>query len=122
MLKDLVSSLAADATYLTKNAIVTAFFAGATAVTNPQLTAASFPYNPASSFPYIPGSAGPSVSSPVLCLRPPDPLLWQGRYQSNNCSQPRRFRLTSHLPLLSFFFCGHVVDGLPGPNGSAIGS
>ena len=42
VLKDLVTSLAADATYLTKNAMSPAFFAGANAVTNPELTAASF--------------------------------------------------------------------------------
>ena len=67
VLKDLVSSLAADATYLTKNAIVSAFFAGATAVTNPELTAASYPYIPG--VPTIPGSAVPTgpavVPSPV---------------------------------------------------------
>lgn len=67
VLKDLVASLAADATYLTKNAIVSAFFAGASAVTNPELTAASYPYVPGS--PDIPGLAVPTgpavVPSPV---------------------------------------------------------
>lgn len=43
MLKSLVSALAADA-YLGKNAIVDAFVAGVTAVSEPELTAASVPY------------------------------------------------------------------------------
>lgn len=47
VLKELVASLAADATYLGRNAIVAAFFAGATAVAHPELTAASHPYLPA---------------------------------------------------------------------------
>lgn len=61
VLKDLVTSLAADATYITKNAIVTAFFAGATAA-NPELTAASFPY-----VPHVPAGGVPAVlPTPVL--------------------------------------------------------
>lgn len=44
VLKSLVSALAADATYLGKNAIVDAFVAGVTAVSEPELTAASVPY------------------------------------------------------------------------------
>lgn len=44
IIRDLISSLAADATYLGTNAIVEAFVAGATAVTQPELTASSSPY------------------------------------------------------------------------------
>ena len=66
VLKDLISSLAADASYLGRNAIVAAFFAGATAVTNPELTAASYPYVPAAP-PYLPRPAvsGGPVAWPV---------------------------------------------------------
>lgn len=46
IIKDLITSLAADATYLGTNAIVDAFVAGATAVTQPELTALSVPYVP----------------------------------------------------------------------------
>ena len=65
VLKDLVSSLAADASYLGRNAIVAAFFAGATAVTNPELTAASYPYVPVP--PHLPAPAvtGGPVASPA---------------------------------------------------------
>ncbi len=70
VLKDLVTSLAADATYLTKNAIVSAFFAGASAVTNPELTAASIPY-----VPHIPPAGGPVVlPTPVLPPAVPGPM------------------------------------------------
>lgn len=73
VLKDLVTSLAADATYLTRNAIVSAFFAGATAVNNPELTATSFPY-----LPYIPPAApggGPAVlPTPVVAPPMPGPM------------------------------------------------
>ena len=44
VLRQLVSSLAADASYMGKNAIVDAFVAGVTAVSEPELTAASTPY------------------------------------------------------------------------------
>lgn len=44
ILKQLISSLAADATYLGKNAIIDAFVAGVTAVSEPDLTATSVPY------------------------------------------------------------------------------
>lgn len=46
VLRQLISSLAADATYLGKNAIVDAFVAGVTAVSQPELTASSTPYYP----------------------------------------------------------------------------
>jgi hypothetical protein len=70
VLKDLVSSLAADATYLTKSAIVSAFFAGTTA--NPELTAASFPYVPAPHTPPAFGAPGtwPSPVVPVAASGP----------------------------------------------------
>ena len=57
VLKDLISTLAADASYLGRNAIVAAFFAGATAVTNPELTAASHPYVPDIPAPAVSGGA-----------------------------------------------------------------
>lgn len=44
VLKQLITSLAADATYLGKNAIVDAFVAGVAAVSDPELTAATTPY------------------------------------------------------------------------------
>lgn len=56
VLKDLVTSLAADVTYLGRSVIVSAFFAGATAVTRPELTAASYPFLP--SAPVV-GTAAP---------------------------------------------------------------
>lgn len=46
VLRQLISSLAADATYIGKNAIVDAFVAGVTAVTGPGLTATSTPIDP----------------------------------------------------------------------------
>ncbi len=46
IIRDLISSLASDATYLGTSAIVDAFVAGATAVTQPELTASSSPYFP----------------------------------------------------------------------------
>lgn len=46
VLRQLISSLAADATYIGKNAIVDAFVAGVTAVSQPELTASSTPYVP----------------------------------------------------------------------------
>ena len=52
VLKLLVSSLAADATSLGKNAIVDAFVAGVVAVSDPELTAATAPYAAPSVDPY----------------------------------------------------------------------
>jgi len=69
VLKDLISSLAADATYLTKSAIVSAFFAGATAVTDPKLTAASYPLIPPSAL--TGGPVGwPSPVAPTAAAEP----------------------------------------------------
>lgn len=67
VLKDLVASLAADASYLGRNAIVAAFFAGATAVTRPELTAVSTPFTP-----YAPTAP----FSPVPPVTPHLPELW----------------------------------------------
>ena len=57
VLKQLVSSLAADASYMGKNAIVDALVAGVTAVSEPEVTAASTPY-------FIPSS--PEMAMSVL--------------------------------------------------------
>jgi len=65
VLKDLISSLAADASYLGRNAIVAAFFAGATAVTNPELTAASHPYVPVPPYLPLPTVSGGPVAWPA---------------------------------------------------------
>lgn len=67
VLKDLVSSLAADVTYLGRNVIVSAFFAGATAVTRPELTAASYPFLPPANAPVVDGTAvwSPSATPPA---------------------------------------------------------
>lgn len=65
VLRDLIASLAADATYLGRNAIVGAFFAGASAVTNPELTAASHPYVPSAPTSVPPVPAGPVPVRPV---------------------------------------------------------
>ena len=46
IIRDLITSLAADATHLGTSAVVDAFVAGATAVTQPELTASSSPYWP----------------------------------------------------------------------------
>lgn len=62
VLKQLVSALAADATYLGKNAIVDAFVAGVGAVTGPDLSPAPDTYLP---------PPAPPVS-PVIVLPPPD--------------------------------------------------
>ena len=70
MLKQLITSLATDATAVGRDAIVDAFVAGVAAVSQPELTAASFPYAaPAGAFPglteaLLPGfdiSAAPSI-------------------------------------------------------------
>ena len=69
ILKDLITSLAADATYLGKSAIVDAFVAGATAVTQPELTASSYPYvpqtRPAPSSDLAPAQLDPAALNPL---------------------------------------------------------
>ena len=65
VLKQLISSLAADATFIGKNAIVDAFVAGVTAVSEPELTAASFPYVPTSPVD-LPDAAGVAALIPGL--------------------------------------------------------
>ena len=60
VLKQLITSLAADATSLGKNAIVNAFVAGVTAVSEPELTASALPY----------GSDG--LFGPAAVAPPPD--------------------------------------------------
>lgn len=60
VLKQLITSLAADATSIGKNAIVNAFVAGVTAVSEPELTASSLPY----------GSDG--LFGPAAVAPPPD--------------------------------------------------
>ena len=76
VLKDLVSSLAADASYLGRSVIVAAFFAGASAVANPELTAASYPY--VGPTPYVgpaPYAGRPAVSGgPFTWPAPAGPL------------------------------------------------
>ena len=63
VLKQLVSALAADATYLGKNAIVDAFVAGVGAVTGPDLT-------PDTSF--VPPAAPPPLPAAPIVVPPPD--------------------------------------------------
>jgi len=60
ILKQLFTSLAADASYLGKNAIVNAFVAGVTAVSDPELTAGSLPYH----FDGVPGGVSAAVAPP----------------------------------------------------------
>lgn len=55
LLRDLISTLAADATHVGKNAIMEAFVAGVTAVSEPELTAVTTPYVP-----------GPQATFPAL--------------------------------------------------------
>lgn len=84
VLKDLITSLAADATDLGKNAIVGAFVAGVTAVSEPELTASSAPYlvpdslfggeSPAAIVSVLPGLDVPAVSAAMAAL-PPAPDL-----------------------------------------------
>ena len=57
VLKQLITSLAADATSLGKNALVNAFVAGVTAVSEPELTASSLPY-------VSDGLFGPAAAAP----------------------------------------------------------
>lgn len=75
VLRQLVSSLAADASYMGKNAIVDAFVAGVTAVSEPELTAASTPYftppSPEMAMSILPGldlTSIPPVSDAVQAL------------------------------------------------------
>ena len=65
IIKDLITSLAADATYLGTNAIVDAFVAGATVVTQPELTALAVPYVPDVQFYLSLADAVPDVVSPL---------------------------------------------------------
>jgi len=65
VIRDLIASFAADATYLGTNVIVDAFVAGATAVTQPELTASSVPYVPSA----IP-SDSPVAPTPAQSLPP----------------------------------------------------
>lgn len=51
LLRDLISTLAADATHVGKNAIMEAFVAGVTAVSEPELTAVTVPLAPESDAP-----------------------------------------------------------------------
>lgn len=68
VLRQLITSLAADATYLGKNAIVDAFVAGVTAVSQPELTASSTPY-----FPSVTNT--PELAASVLPGLDPDLLV-----------------------------------------------
>lgn len=62
VLRQLISSLAADASYLGKNAIVDAFVAGVTAVSQPtELTASSTPYLPLTTSPELAASVLPGL-------------------------------------------------------------
>lgn len=83
IIKDLITSLAADATYLGTNAIVDAFVAGATAVTQPELTALSVPYIPNPPYPDFEGTVaalGPvsPLSEPLEALAAPELVLPAG--------------------------------------------
>ncbi|MCB0926048.1 MAG: hypothetical protein KDB50_16145, partial [Mycobacterium sp.] len=67
VLRQLISSLAADATYLGKNAIVDAFVAGVAAVSQPELTASSTPYYPSmADSPELAASVLPGLDTKVL--------------------------------------------------------
>jgi len=71
VLKLLVTSLAADATSLGKNVIVDAFVAGVTAVSQPELTAASFPYvAPPADLPALIGPIAPGWDISALVPNP----------------------------------------------------
>ena len=71
VLRLLVTSLAADATSLGKNVIVDAFVAGVTAVSQPELTAASFPYvAPPADLPALIGPIAPGWDISALVPNP----------------------------------------------------
>ena len=71
VLRLLVTSLAADATSLGKNVIVDAFVAGVTAVSQPELTAASFPYvAPPADLPALSGPIAPGWDISALVPNP----------------------------------------------------
>ena len=53
LLRDFISTLAADATHVSKNAIMEAFVAGVTAVSEPELTAVITPYAPPATVPAL---------------------------------------------------------------------
>lgn len=63
VLRQLISSLAADASYIGKNAIVDAFMAGMTAVSQPELTASSAPFAAPS---FLPPVSSPELVASVL--------------------------------------------------------
>ena len=74
VLKLLVTSLAADATSLGKNVIVDAFVAGVAAVSQPELTAASFPYvAPPADLPALIGPIAPGWGISALVPNPSAP-------------------------------------------------
>jgi len=76
VLKLLVTSLAADATSLGKNVIVDAFFAGVAAVSQPELTAASFPYvAPLADLPALIGPIAPGWNISALVPNPSAPAI-----------------------------------------------
>lgn len=74
IIRDLISSLAADATYLGTSAIVDAFVAGATAVTQPELTASSFPYAPPVQPWTVESALARATGSELAAYLPPDLL------------------------------------------------
>ena len=76
VLKLLVTSLAADATSLGKNVIVDAFVAGVAAVSQPELTAASFPYvAPPADLPALIGPIAPGWDISALVPNPSAPAI-----------------------------------------------
>jgi len=76
VLKLLVTSLAADATSLGKNVIVDAFVAGVAAVSQPELTAASFPYvAPPADLPALIGPLAPGWDISALVPSPSAPAI-----------------------------------------------
>lgn len=76
VLKLLVTSLAADASSLGKNVIVDAFVAGVAAVSQPELTAASFPYvAPPADLPALIGPIAPGWDISALVPNPSAPAI-----------------------------------------------
>jgi hypothetical protein len=109
VLKLLVTSLAADATSLGKNVIVDAFVAGVTAVSQPELTAASFPYvAPPADLPALIGPIAPGWDISALVPSPSAPAIATTTAAVTDAVVPAAQEIVSSLVA----DVGYVGDGL----------
>lgn len=109
VLKLLVTSLAADATSLGKNVIVDAFVAGVAAVSQPELTAASFPYvAPPTDLPALIGPIAPGWDISALVPNPSAPAIATTTSAVTDAVVPVAQEIVSSLVA----DVGYVGDGL----------